>query len=137
MTSFNPYLMFDGTCRDAFTRYHEIFGGDLTLLRMGDMPAEEQMPDAQADLIIHAALKVNDALLMASDDPTGAQSGIEGVHVYYEAADIPEAEKVYAALAEGGEETQPLLETFFSPKWGMCRDRWGVLWMVGVMQATA
>jgi PhnB protein len=135
MTSFNAYVMFDGTCRDAFTRYHEIFGGDLTLLRMGDMPADEQVDDAQADLIIHAALKVNGARLMASDDPTGGHQGVEGIHVYYEAADIPDAEKVYAALADGGEESQPLQETFFSPKWGMCRDRWGVRWMVGVAQA--
>jgi PhnB protein len=132
--SFDPYLMFDGTCREAFTRYHEIFGGDLTLLRMGDMPGE-QVPAEQADLIIHAALNVGGRLLMASDDPTGGQRGVEGIHVYHEVPDIPTADKVYDALAEGGEATQPLQETFFSPKWGMCKDRWGVRWMVGVRQA--
>ena len=131
--SFDPYLMFDRSCRDAFTRYHEIFGGDLTLLRMGDMPGE-QVPADQADLIIHAALNVDGRLLMGSDDPTGGYRGVEGIHVYHEAPDIPTADKVYDALAEGGEATQPMMETFFSPKWGMCKDRFGVRWMVGVRQ---
>jgi len=133
--SFDPYLMFDGDCRAAFERYHEVFGGDLTIIRMGDTPGE-QIPPEQADLVIHAALDVNGRLLMGSDDPTGGSRGdMERSHVYHEAADIPTAEKVFAGLAEGGEETQPLMETFFSPKWGMCKDRFGVRWMVGVRQA--
>jgi len=134
--SFDPYLMFDKSCREAFTRYQEIFGGDLTLLRMGDMPGE-QVPADQADLIIHAALNVDGRLLMGSDDPTGGYRGVEGIHVYHEASDIPTADKVYDALAEGGEATQPMMETFFSPKWGMCTDRFGVRWMVGVRQAAS
>ena len=116
--AFHPYLFFGGNCREAFTRYREIFGGDLTLLRMGDMPGE-QVPADQADLIIHAALNIDGRLLMGSDDPTGGYRGVEGIHVYHEASDIPTADKVYDALAEGGEATQPMMETFFSPKWGM------------------
>ncbi|HTN81081.1 MAG TPA: VOC family protein [Acidimicrobiales bacterium] len=132
--SFDPYLMFDGGCRAAFTRYHEIFGGDLTVIRMGDIPGE-QVPAEQADLVIHAALDVDGRLLMGSDDPTGGSKGnIERSHVYHEVPDIPTAQRAYAALAEGGEETQPLMETFFSPMWGMCKDRWGVRWMIGVPQ---
>ena len=53
--AFRPYLFFGGNCREAFTRYQEVFGGDLTLLTMKDVPGEEPPPD-QADLIIHAAL---------------------------------------------------------------------------------
>jgi PhnB protein len=131
--SFDPYLMFGSTCGEAFTRYQQIFGGELFVMRMGDAPGNEQVPADQADLVIHAALTIDGRVLMGSDDPTGgATGGAERVHVYHQAADIPMAEKVYAALSEGGEQVQPLMETFFSPKWGMCTDRWGIRWMIGV-----
>ena len=130
--SFDPYLMFDGDCRAAFTRYHEIFGGDLTIIRMGDAP-DAEAPADQADLVIHAALNVGGRLLMGSDDPTGGNTGaVERSYVYHDVPDVATADKVYDALADGGEATQPLMETFFSPRWGMCVDRWGVCWMVGV-----
>ena len=88
--AFLPYLMFGGNCREAFTRYHEIFGGDLTLLRMGDAPMEEPVPDEMADVIIHAALTFGDQLLMASDDPTGTFEPPRGIFVSYSAPDPAE-----------------------------------------------
>ena len=131
--SFDPYLMYARNCGEAFTRYQQIFGGELFVMRMGDAPGNEQVPADQADLVIHAALTIDGRVLMGSDDPTGGTTGTaERVHVYHQAADIPTAEKVYAALAEGGEEVQPLMETFFSPKWGMCTDKFGIRWMIGV-----
>ena len=69
--SFDPYLYFSGNCREAFTQYQEIFGGELFMMKMSEAPADGPVPEGQADLIIHAALNVNGALLMASDDPTG------------------------------------------------------------------
>ena len=77
---FTPYLFFTGNCREAFTRYHEIFGGDLTLLTMNDVPAGDEPPAEMGDMVIHAALKVGDELLMASDDPTTDQPRSEGGH---------------------------------------------------------
>jgi PhnB protein len=69
----HPYLFFGGNCREAFTRYQEIFGGELVLLPMKDMPSEEAVPAAQADLIMHAALRLDGHLLMTSDDPYDRQ----------------------------------------------------------------
>jgi PhnB protein len=112
------------------TRYQEIFGGELTLLRMGDAPSETPIPPEQADLIIHAALTLPDHLLMASDDPSGQFSGVQGMQVTYTCPDAGEAKRAYDALAEGGQATQPLIETFFSPAFGMCVDRYGTPWMV-------
>ena len=129
--AFHPYLSFGGNCRAAFTRYQEIFGGELVLLPLSDMPgAEEAAPPEQADLILHAALMFDGNLLMASDDPTGGFDGVRGMHVNYTTPDVAEAERVFAALAEGGEITTPIAETFFSPKFGMCVDRFGTPWMV-------
>ena len=132
--SFHAYLFFSGTCREAFTRYQEIFGGELVLLPMGEMPAADQaecnLPAGSEDLIMHAALKIGNELLMASDDPTGDGGPKKGIAVSYTAPDVGEAKRVFDALAEGGEITMPLAESFFSPAFGACNDRFGVPWMV-------
>jgi PhnB protein len=128
--AFRPYLFFGGNCRDALTRYQEIFGGELTLLTMKDVPGEEPPAD-KADLIIHAALMVGDELLMASDDPMSADFGpVQGIMVSYDAPDVAEANRVFDALAEGGAVTQALIPTFFSEAFGMCTDRFGTPWMI-------
>jgi len=128
--AFHPYLFFSGTCREAFTRYQEIFGGDLVLLPMSDMPSDQPVPADQADLIMHAALTFGDNLLMASDDPTGDGGPVKGMSVNYSVAEVAEARRVFEALADGGEVTMPLAETFWSPQFGMCVDRFGTPWMV-------
>src|SRR5260221_2818437 len=128
--AFHPYLFFSGTCSDAFTRYHEIFGGELFMMKMSEAPADQPVPADQADLIIHAALTIDGDLLMASDDPTGTGGPIEGISVSYSSADVAEIRRVFDALADGGKGTQPLMETFFSPAFGTCADRVGIPWMV-------
>lgn len=129
--SFHPYLMFGGNCREAFTRYQEIFGGELNLLTMADMPpSEEAPPGANPDLIMHAALTIDGNLLMASDDPTEGFSAPQGIQVNYATADVADAKRVFEALAEGGTVTMPIAETFWSPSFGMCVDRFGIPWMV-------
>jgi PhnB protein len=133
--AFAPYLMFSNTCREAFTRYHEIFGGELFMMPMSEVPGGEAPPDADPDLIIHAALMAGDSLLMASDDPTGDGGPKSGVHVSCSLPDVDEAKRVFDALAEGGQVNQPLTETFFSPAFGMCVDRFGTPWMITVDQA--
>ncbi|MGQ0844987.1 MAG: VOC family protein [Sporichthyaceae bacterium] len=129
--SFHAYLFFSGTCRDAFTRYHEIFGGDLQLMPMSDAPAEDAVP-AAGDLIMHASLRVGGGLLMGSDDPTGDGGPHKGVSVSYSSADAAETHRVFDALADGGTVVMPVAETFWSPAFGMCVDRFGASWMVGV-----
>jgi PhnB protein len=128
--AFRPYLFFGGNCREAFTRYQEIFGGELTLMTMKDVPGEEPPAD-KADVIIHAAVTIGDDLLMASDDPMADSFGpVQGMMVSYDAADIADARRVFDALADGGTVTQALEPTFFSEAFGMCVDRFGTPWMV-------
>jgi len=135
--SFHAYLFFSGTCREAFTRYHEIFGGELFVMTNADAP-DGGMPDAAPDMVIHAAITLGDGgVLMASDDPTGDGGGTKGVSVSYTADDVGEAKRVFDALCDGGEVTSALEETFFSPMFGTCVDRWGVAWMVDTRAPTA
>ena len=129
--AYRPYLFFGGNCREAFTRYQEIFGGEVTMMSMKDVPGEEPPPADSADLIIHAALTVGDDLLMASDDPTTDSFGpVQGMMVSYDAADVADARRVFDALADGGTVTQELQPTFFAEAFGMCVDRFGTPWMV-------
>lgn len=128
--SFHPYLFFGGNCRAAFTRYNEIFGGSLDLLTTEDMPAEERMPGSE-NMIMHAALVIDGQLLMGSDDPTTDSFGpVQGMQVNYSCADVAEAERVYAALAEGGNASVPIGPSSWSPAFGMCVDAFGTPWMV-------
>lgn len=129
--TFTPYLMFGGTCRAAFTRYQEIFGGELELLGTADLPADESAPAGAEDIVMHAALMVGDALLMASDDPD-ATGDMNRSLISYDVDDADEAHRIFDALAEGGTVNMPLSETFWSPLFGMCTDPFGVHWMIGM-----
>jgi len=133
--AFRPYLAFAGNCREAFTRYQEIFGGELVLLTMADTPADAgpPPPGVNADAIMHAALMSGDDLLMGSDDPSGNFDGhVHGLCVNCSLPEVADAKRVFDALSDGGQVQQPLGETFFSPAFGLCIDRFGTPWMVMV-----
>ena len=132
--SLHPYLYFTNTTRDAMTRYQAILGGDLDIMSAADLPPTEEMPfEAPADFVIHAALTLADgALLMASDDPSGDGSGVKGAAVNLTIDDMDEARRIFEGLAQGGSIDMALGETFWSPLFGVCVDRFGVTWMVNV-----
>jgi PhnB protein len=135
--AFLPYLNFGGNCREAFTQYQEIFGGELTLLPLGEMPGADPMPAEVGDRIMHAALKLPDgSLLMASDSEAGVPFGpVQGMYVNCTVPDLGEGKRVFDALAEGGTVEMAFAETFWSPGFGVCVDRHGTPWMVNVEPA--
>jgi len=133
--AFRPYLAFAGNAREAFTRYQEIFGGELVLLDMASAPPDAGPPPAgvKPDAIMHAALMAPSGLLMGADDTSGNFNGsVNGMCVNVSVDDAGEAKRVFDALAERGTVQQPLNETFFSPAFGMCTDGFGTPWMVMV-----
>ena len=132
--SLHPYLFFTNTTRQAMTTYQEILGGQLDIMSAADLPAGEETPfDAPADFVIHAALTFgNGDLLMASDDPTGDGSGVKGAALNITLDDHDDARRIFEALADGGSVDMALSETFWSPLFGVCVDRFGVSWMVNV-----
>jgi PhnB protein len=108
-------------------------------MTVGDMPAGEApdgdgAPAARPDLVMHAALKLGGdpaQLLMASDAwDVESFPRVEGMYVNITVPDVDEAERVFAALADGGEVEMPIGETFWSPRFGVCRDRFGTPWMI-------
>ena len=133
--AFRPYLAFAGNAREAFTRYQQIFGGELVLLDMASIPPEAgPPPDGMAtDAIMHPALTSPDALLMGADGPVDGTAS-NNICVNASLASPAEVTRVFDALAEGGSVQQPVTETFFSPAFGMCTDRFGIPWMIMVDQ---
>lgn len=96
-----------------------------------DMPADEPVPADKADLVIHAQLSCDGKSLMGADDVTGQfDSTNHGLCTNYSAATVEEATRVWEALSGGADVHMSLAETFFSPAFGMCTDRFGAPWMV-------
>lgn len=124
--------MHAGQCAAAFDRYREVFGGELSVMRMSEAPQEDRMPGADPDSVMHASLTVGDGLLMGSDDPTGDGGPKLGFSVSWSAQDVDGAKRVFDALSKGGEVTMPLEPAFWSAAFGTVTDRFGTPWMIDV-----
>jgi PhnB protein len=137
--SFHPYLFFsNGECAEAFRRYQEIFGGELQVMTNADAPeGTDSMPGAEPNHVMHASIELGGGFLMGSDDPTGDGGPKLGVAVTYSAPDPQEGERVFEALAEGGEKFMSFEPTFWSKGFGSCIDRYGVNWMVDTVDTGA
>lgn len=122
-----PYLFFRDTCAEAFGVYAEVFGSDSPEL----IPATSQIPDAPANLVMHAAVRVGEGWLHGADDFSGGEFvPMAGVSISVTLPDLATSTRVFAALSAGGEVRQPLMATFFSPGFGFFTDRFGVRWMI-------
>ena len=134
--SLSPYLYFDGHCRDAFEFYKSVFGGDFIVMQTyADGPPEMGVPDGEKDKIMHVSLPVGETVLMGSDTVSTfgepAKPG-NSFAISYQPKTKDEANKVFPQLAEGGSVAMELQETFWGSYFGMCKDRFGVHWMVNV-----
>ncbi|MEM7272114.1 MAG: VOC family protein [Actinomycetota bacterium] len=131
MIGFFPYLYFDGNCREAFTLYHEIFGGgDLIIMSGSDAPPDAGIPEDKMDQVMHASLKIGNALLMASDSYEEEPPDMTGMFVHFSTQDLGQATSVFAALSEGGEILQEGRAEFWTPFFGIVIDRFGTPWHV-------
>lgn len=129
--AFHPYITFGGNCREAFSHYQEVFGGELVLLPWSEAPSPDEIPPERRDQLMHASLQIGDDLLMASDHMgEGEFQGVQGTNVCCTVPDADEAKRVFTALADGGTVVMPLEPTFFSPMFGMCVDRFGTPWII-------
>jgi PhnB protein len=129
------YLFFEGRCEEAAQFYETALGAErLALLRFRDMPDPPPgaVPPGAEDKVLHAALRIGETTVMMSDGECGGRPGFQGFSLALQVKDEAEADRLFAALAEGGEIRMPLGQTFFSPRFGVVTDRFGVSWMVNV-----
>ncbi|MFO1463255.1 MAG: VOC family protein [bacterium] len=126
-----PYLFFDGRCEEAIEFYRKALGAEVEMLmRYKENPDPSRNPPGSAEKIMHASLRIGSSRVMASDGNCTGKPSFQGFSLSVSAANEAEADRLFAALAEGGQVQMPLAKTFFSPRFGMVADRFGVLWMV-------
>ena len=129
-----PYLFFDGRCAEAVEFYKRVLGAEVTMLmRFKDSPEPPQpgmVPPGAADKVMHASLRIGDATLLVSDGRCQGRPSFQGFALSLTAPDEAAAERLFAALGEGGEVRMPLAKTFFAARFGMVADRFGVSWMI-------
>jgi PhnB protein len=133
MTQAIAYLGFNGNCADAMRFYEHALGGKLEVLMSGaESPMAEQIPTASAHRILHARLVLpGGGTLYAGDCPEGLPyEGIKGVSIAVDYATAAEAEKVFTALASGGQVSMPMQPAFWAKRWGMLVDKFGTSWIV-------
>jgi PhnB protein len=130
MAQLNPYLHFNGNCREAMTFYQACFGGELTLQTVGESPMAEHMPSEMHEQALHAMLTTDGLVFMASDMLSSEEvvRG-NGTRLCLVCTSRQEIETLFARLAEGGQIEHSLEETFFGT-YGDLTDRFGVGWML-------
>lgn len=132
MTEINPYLNFSGNCEEAFRFYQSVFGGELSISRFSEMPADDSS-QVDGDLILHVALPLGDGqVLMGSDRPDamGPTTTGDDVQVSISPASSGEGRRIFDGLAEGGTVVMPYQATFWGADYGALVDRFGIHWMV-------
>jgi PhnB protein len=130
-----PYLLFLGNCKEAFKFYQEVLGGELNVMTYGQSPEAAKMPQAMRDQVIHARLSAGDIVVMGSDCPPEHYKKPQGFSISLSAEDPAEIERIFNALVQGGQVQMPLGQTFWSAKFGMLEDKFGVAWMVNCTRA--
>ena len=132
-----PYLFFDGRCEEALEFYKKTLGAEVkVLLRFKDNPEPQpgMTPPGAENKVMHANFRIGDTDLLASDGRCLGQPKFQGFSLSLWAETEAEADKKFAALADGGQVQMPLAKTFFSPRFGMVADKFGIGWMVLVAQ---
>jgi len=126
-----PYLYFDGRCDEALDFYQRALGAEVTsLMRFKDAPDPAMVPAGSADKVMHASFRIGDTTVMASDGRCLGQANFQGFALTVTVPKDAEGERLFAALAAGGQVQMPMAKTFFASRFGMVADRFGVVWIV-------
>ena len=129
-----PYLYFDGRCEEALEFYRKKLGAEVTtLMRFSESPepcAPGMIPPGSENKVMHASFHIGETVLMASDGNCKGKPKFDGISLTISVPSVAEADRLFAALSDGGQVQMPLMQTFFSPRFGMVADRFGVSWMI-------
>lgn len=127
-TTMNPYVTLNGNCAEAVKFWSDALGATSHIMRMGDSPMP--VPPEAKDLVMHATIKTDSLILMASDG-MGAQAPAPGnqVSISLNFTDKEEQTRVWERLSKGGTITMPLADQFWG-RFGVLTDRFGIQWML-------
>lgn len=126
-----PYLNFQGNAREAMEFYRDVLRGEIvSIFSYGESPMAADMPAESHDRIMHSHLVANGAVIMGADGPPQKGKGANNVQVALMVEDAGEAERIFAALSEGGEIGMEMQQTFWVERFGECVDRYGIGWLI-------
>jgi PhnB protein len=126
-----PYLFFDGRCEEALEFYRRTLGAEIgMLMRFKESPDPQMAPPGGGEKVMHSAFKVGNSTIMASDGTCGGKPSFQGFSLSIDAPDVATAERLFAALGDGGQVQMPLAKTFFAKSFGVVADKFGVSWMI-------
>ena len=132
-----PYLFFNGSCEQAVEFYRKSIGAEVEMMmrykESPEPPPPGMVPPGFENKIMHTSFRVGETTLMASDGCSAEKANFQGFSLSLAVANEAEADRVFGALADGGQVRMPLTKTFWSPRFGMVEDRFGVGWMISVM----
>jgi len=130
MTTLTPYLLFDGSCREAMEFYHSVFGGELSMTKVSESPAKDQMPVFQQSKTLNARLSSPSVEISASDWLMPDSTPVRGntICLFLSGGTISELKSLFEKLSDGAKITDPLKEVFFG-YYGALNDRFGIRWM--------
>ena len=129
-----PYVFFDGKCEEALEFYKGAIGAKVDMMmRFSESPEKPQpgmVPPGSENKVMHAAFKVGDTQILASDGHSTGKPSFQGFGLTINAANDAEADKLFNAVGKGGQVQMPLTKTFYASRFGMVTDKFGVLWLV-------
>ncbi|GAB7542644.1 VOC family protein [Cupriavidus sp. CuC1] len=139
-----PYLFFEGRCEEAAEFYKRAVGAEvIMMMRFKEAPPPESPPPEGAcapaagteEKIMHMSMRIGETTVMMSDGRCTGKPDFQGFSLSVTVPDVASADRVFNALAEGGQVMMPLGKTFYSPRFGMTADRFGLMWMVIVLES--
>jgi PhnB protein len=129
--SIQPYLFFDGRAEEAAEFYKQTLGAEIVMMmRFSESPDPNQCAPGMADKIMHMSLRIGGTEILASDGECKGKASFQGFGLAYSVPSVEEAGRIFGLLGEGGQIQMPMMQTFFSPSFGMVADRFGVTWMI-------
>jgi len=125
----HTYVNFAGTCAEAFRFYEKHLGGTIGMMMThGQSPDQSRVTAEWKDAVLHARITVGGTELMGADIPNAQP--MRSAYLSLGVDSDAEAERIFAALREGGEIFMPMQETFFASRFAQLRDRFGINWMI-------
>ena len=125
----NTYVNFAGRCAEAFRYYEQHLGGATTMMMThAQSPGPSRLPPEWKDAVLHARMRIGGAELLGADIPNAQP--MRSAYLTLAVDSDAEAERIYAALADGGKVLMALQETFFASRFGQVQDRFGINWMI-------
>jgi len=138
-TIIEPYLFFNGNCEEAVEFYRKAIGAEVDMMmRFKDSPEPPPpgtVPPGSENKIMHTSFRVGGSTIMASDGCSNEKQNFQGFALSLSVKSESEVDRLFAGLADGGQVQMPLGKTFWSPRFGMVTDRFGVGWMISVIPA--